>query len=276
MQLDFIIAGAAKCGTTALHNTISQLNKVSLPRVKETRFFEYDEVFANGLDWYQQLFDNPSQPMSYGEVAANYFYSDIALERIKQLAKPSLKIIVILRDPLDRLISEYKHHHRNGTLNRSLSYYLNNPDAKAEGTRNLPWHILVERSLYTPRIQKIYTLFPKKQIKLISSDFFKHQPQECINELCEFIQIEPQKITPTISNKAFTPRSRKLLGLINNSSILTKTLRQLIPSFRIRQYLRDFATQLNTSQKQSIIINKSDIQLAKTILEEHKAFDFKI
>ncbi len=289
MKLDFLVVGAAKSGTTSLYKTLCQVNELSLFRAKDVHFFDHDDIFSKGENWYWQQFDQAkvdqsnsrnSNKLIYGEVSANYLYSNIALTRISAFATPSVKIILLLRDPLQRLVSEYKHHFRNGLLKEKLHYYLNNPHAESEKTRYMPWHLLVERSLYAKAIQNLYSHFPEQQIKVINSHFFKQKPQECMKDICQFIgaksfTADAQVIQPVSTNKAFTPHSKRVMSVINQGSALTRSLKKLIPSFKARQYLRALAIKLNTASSSQLDVTETEVEQARKLLTELGAFEFK-
>jgi hypothetical protein len=120
--LDFIIVGAAKSGTTALYKYLHQHPEIFLPKIKEPRFFcceELDEKHIDGavckLDEYVRLFHEGG--MDYvngvaGEATPAYFDSRIAPYRIKELV-PNVKLICILRNPVDKSWSGYMMYRRD-------------------------------------------------------------------------------------------------------------------------------------------------------------------
>jgi hypothetical protein len=100
---DFFIAGAPKCGTTALFAYLSQHDSIFMPRIKEPKFFCTDLRTNGGVyapDEYRALFASAPAQCVTGEASTLYLYSKVAIERIMAY-NPDAKIIVMLRHPVD-------------------------------------------------------------------------------------------------------------------------------------------------------------------------------
>ena len=125
----FIIAGAPKCGTTALWNYLNEHPEVCMARIKEPRFFsqmpgELDKktigsgplrsgYFNRGINWYQSLFDSCQQLKARGE-ASTYYFSAIDSPILIESLIPKVRLIFILRDPVKRLYSHYWQEYKLG------------------------------------------------------------------------------------------------------------------------------------------------------------------
>ena len=108
---DFLGIGAPRCGTTMLDRLLRTHPALSLPRyTKEVHFF--DERHALGLDWYEDQFEpDEGDGCLRGEVTPHYLADDGAFARIEALeARP--RFLVMLRDPVDRMVSRYRHGRR--------------------------------------------------------------------------------------------------------------------------------------------------------------------
>ena len=131
---NFLIVGAAKCGTSALHNYLNQHPDVFMPsynekgmKVKEPRFLIKDLVkdrLHNGvwdLESYQALFNNVVNEKAIGESTVLYlYYYNEAIKNIKKYLGDDVKIIIMLRNPVDRAFSAYTHVSRS--LKEPLSF----------------------------------------------------------------------------------------------------------------------------------------------------------
>jgi Sulfotransferase domain len=106
---DFIIAGAQKCATTSLHYYLAQHPGLMGSRPKEVHFFDVEETYAKGLTWYSHNFPN-TKPLNgsllYFESSPSYLYEERVPARIHEL-NPSIKLILILRDPVQRAFSAW-------------------------------------------------------------------------------------------------------------------------------------------------------------------------
>ncbi|HZA66279.1 MAG TPA: hypothetical protein VE592_04975, partial [Geminicoccaceae bacterium] len=120
---NFVVAGAAKCGTTSLFHYLKQHPDVFLPAQKELHYFAYDHLSRNSggpggarsLDFacatreaYEAHYRAAGSQVAIGEVSPSYFYFDEVSERIEtELCAP--KIVIILRDPIEKAYSQYMH-----------------------------------------------------------------------------------------------------------------------------------------------------------------------
>src|SRR5580704_8422377 len=101
---DFFAVGPQRTGTTWLHEVMKP--HLGLPRgIKETDFFLKN--YSRGMRWYLECFEGYPPGLHLGEVDPNYFGEDIARERIAKDV-PNAKIVVTLRDPVDRAYSSYR------------------------------------------------------------------------------------------------------------------------------------------------------------------------
>jgi len=111
---NFLCAGAAKCGTTSLHAILAEHPQIFLPQRKEIHFFENNGNYSKGLDWYSKYFKNANEKKVIGEITADYMFFDYVPERIIEALGKNIKIIFMLRNPVDRSYSEYLFNVRRG------------------------------------------------------------------------------------------------------------------------------------------------------------------
>lgn len=107
---DFLVFGAMRAGTTSLHGLLASLPNLSLPNMKETDFFIHSKNWGLGPEWYRGLFQ-PSQDVLKGEVNPNYSKRDVFPEvpDLVRDANPGVRLIYLVRDPVLRAISHYRH-----------------------------------------------------------------------------------------------------------------------------------------------------------------------
>jgi len=125
-QPDFLLVGAQKSGTTWLWRVLDQHSGTDLPRKKEIHFFGGAENYRKGKEWYYNHFEDLDSSKVIGEASTTYLYDnvpfwynlsnsievDCSLPTIPELITnelPNIKILVILRDPVWRAVSAYKH-----------------------------------------------------------------------------------------------------------------------------------------------------------------------
>ena len=108
-KCNLVLAGFPKCGTSSLHEYLAIHPRISMSKLKEPHYFSIENNWNLGPDFHNSLFEanEKSDAVYFGESSTTYGLSDVALKRIKdQLHEP--KIIFIVRDPVERVISHYR------------------------------------------------------------------------------------------------------------------------------------------------------------------------
>ncbi|MFP5321574.1 MAG: sulfotransferase family protein [Acidimicrobiia bacterium] len=180
--VDFVVIGAMKCGTTSLHHYLAAHPDVSLPARKEVDFFFGRQPGGpgnrwRGLDWYEALFD-PEAPVR-GDVSPGYTSPDHpeAAAGIAEVA-PDARLVLLVRDPLDRAVSQYRHHRRDGTEPRSLADALLDPALH-----------YVRRSRYAERLVPFLERFPADRIAVVDHVALAGETRATVDALCRFLEI---------------------------------------------------------------------------------------
>jgi hypothetical protein len=227
-QPDFLIIGAQKCGTTSLFNYLSQHPELFLPDEKEVHFF--DLQYHLGIDWYRNIFNTGEEGRVKlkGEASPYYIFHPLVAERVFRHF-PGVKLIVLLRDPVDRAYSHYMHSRRMelepmGSFEdaiesepartwdekrRILSGEIENSDA----FRNFSY---ISRGLYFQQISHWLKYFPREQIYCIKSEELFTNPGPVYSELCSFLGISDYNNVKFEPQNAFSyaPLSKELRNKI--------------------------------------------------------------
>jgi hypothetical protein len=165
---DFIIIGAAKSGTTSLFRWLSEQQEVWVPDLKEPNFFSYDRIWSRGREWYGTVFAGASQSPLCGEASTSYTELQYAARTAPRMAEtiPEVKLIYVLRHPLERLRSHYRHEIQRGRERRQLA------DAVAEVENEY-----VGSSLYFTCLEPYVKFFRRDQICVVRfEDLVTHPP----------------------------------------------------------------------------------------------------
>ncbi len=205
--LDFMIVGAQKCGTTALSRFLSQHPDVCLSRVKETHLFDgplltgfasVDEV--NALQ--RPFFDHYQSETVVGEATPIYLY----WPRIAPLLaryNPRLKLIVLLRDPVDRAVSQHAmEKHRGGERRSLLAALVLEPlrlwwhRRDLSESSKLRVYSYVDRSRYSKQMKNLYKFFPKSQVLCLSSEQMKCQHVDTLRMVFRFLGVDENIAIP--------------------------------------------------------------------------------
>ncbi|MBE9039617.1 tetratricopeptide repeat protein [Oscillatoriales cyanobacterium LEGE 11467] len=195
---DFIIMGVGKCGTTALAKYLEQHPKVLFSIEKELHFFSKN--FKAGLDWYKAHFPSIPENRKFltGEATPWYFSSGGAEKRIFK-SLPHVKLILILRNPVDRAFSHYSMNVKLGREHRSFEEAIASeikvlqslPDVTKTNRENY-WktetgNLLM--GLYICFLEKWLALFPKEQILILRNEDLSQQPAETMQQVFQFLEL---------------------------------------------------------------------------------------
>lgn len=239
---NFIIIGAGKSGTTALYEYLAEHPQVFMSKVKETNFFalEGEQLVDPSQDpdqmhhypWsitsraaYEALFEGVTVEKAIGEVSPMYLYHPDAPAKIKE-SLPHVKLIVILRNPVDRLYSRYMHLARerrepsetfDECLNRDSIWWKRND--------------LIQEGFYYTHLQRYYDLFDPSQIKVYLYQELRKDPLALVQDLYEFIGVdgwfEPDlSVEYNVSGKIKNPILDRFIG---QNSILKSAIHTISP-----------------------------------------------
>jgi hypothetical protein len=116
---DFIVIGAMKSATTTLHEQLARQPRFFMSRPKEPNFFSDDLMYARGWEWYSSLFRSASAGDLRGESSTHYTKMPDYPRTVDRMVRdlPRLKLIYVMRHPIDRLMSQYVHEVTAGRLN---------------------------------------------------------------------------------------------------------------------------------------------------------------
>lgn len=250
---DFYIVGAQKCGTTALYSLLRQHKDVFLPHLKESHFFALGgarphpqittvkklntKVIWNEVD-YLELFSGAKERIC-GEVCSTYLYAkDAALEIAEK--RPDAKIVILLRNPVDRSFSAYNHMRARGVEHLSTFESAVAGDAKPIGTEWLAMAPYKDGSRYAAQVKRYLTAFGLDQVLIIKFDDFILDPISVANEVLKFIGLQPLNDDVKLEqiNKTHIIYNPLVRQILINQRFGIKTLRRLLPA-RIRGRLRE-------------------------------------
>ena len=174
---DFLGLGTQKGGTTYLHGLLGQHPQGQLANPKELQFFSLH--WARGVAWYGSHFDAVAPGQCCGEVTPYYLFHPLAPQRIQGLM-PQVKLIVLLRDPVERALSQYFHSRRLGLEPLELEAAIAaEPQRLADAAEHLAagkphrshqQHSYLSRSRYEQQIARFQELFKPEQLLILRSE----------------------------------------------------------------------------------------------------------
>lgn len=192
---DFLIIGAQKGGTTSLYYYLASHPQVIPAIRKEVDFWSWK--YAYGLDWYLAHFP-PVHQSAYltGEASPSYLNHPEAATRLKAI-NPQVKLIVLLRNPVDRAISHYYHWRRLGWEERTLADAIAAERAQLETEPNY-WRSeqnYLAAGVYVEFLQKWLKVFPQEQFLILSSEAFYTQTDATLDRVWKFLDLPEHQIS---------------------------------------------------------------------------------
>src|SRR5919108_5357536 len=184
---NLIVIGAAKCGTTSLHEYLDEHPEISMSREKELHFFVDGKNWGRGLAWYESHFDSaaPVRGESSPGYSAFPLYRGVP-ERMAETI-PEAKLIYLVRDPVQRIVSHYTHRTVNWPEMGTLEEALADPHIRE-------W--LVTPSRYWLQLEQYLSRFPAERILVVDSDELRASRIDVLARIFAFLDVDPSFRSP--------------------------------------------------------------------------------
>ena len=210
---DFLIIGAARSGTTSLYEYLIQHPSVIPGIGKEVYYF--DKEYAKGINWYRSFFPTKNKKLNIekqlqtkcitGEATPRYLYHPHSPKRVFEIL-PNVKLIVLLRNPVDRSYSHYQMEVSSG--NEELTFEeaieqeedrINDDMKKMEQDENyysvnFYRKSYITRGKYVQQLKRWLKFFPKDQILILKSEDLYSEPSKIYNQVLNFLNLPLHEI----------------------------------------------------------------------------------
>lgn len=229
---NFFIVGAVKCGTSSLYEYLKNTKGIFMSPIKEPHFFSVSVndnlIFLGAIrdkKKYLNLFKDVKDEIVIGEATTSYLWDPKAPKLIHDII-PNAKIIIMLRDPVERAYSHflkevstgYDNHPFSDSIKRALN---SPPDYSGR---------IIDGGLYCEQVKRFLDIFGRDQVRIyISEEFFKDARKTVIGIL-DFLKVssEPSSNTGTIYNAYVEPRG-KVSEVIIKNKLLRKASKYILP-----------------------------------------------
>jgi hypothetical protein len=211
---DFLIAGFNRSGTHSLFEYMNQHPNIKNANRREIHYFTLS--YWRGLNWYKSYFptkiykkqfENKSKSkLLTGEATPHYIFHPLAIKRIKQVI-PNVKLIIILRNPIDNVYSHYQYYKIRGVEKNSFEEvikedkqrfeileHLYNFDQVKEHSFKKVKMPYVSYATYVNYIKRLLEIFPRKQILFIKNTDLNENPQIVLKNIFDFLEIRQYKV----------------------------------------------------------------------------------
>ena len=206
MLPNYLVIGAPRCGTPWLARNLRKHPQVYLPNEKEVHFF--DRHYGKGIHWYEEIFKGRTEA-AIGEATSDYLFGEIIPKLIFENI-PNVKLIVSLRDPVERA---YSHHWYRILDNKLKGKSITFGEQLKKNKR------LLSESLYVPSLRRYLEFFPKSNILILRYEDISFDPDSYMQSIYRFLGIDKNFKSPYLKKvvNASATRSRsKLLHSISS------------------------------------------------------------
>jgi len=267
----FLCVGAQKSGTTSLHDILIQHPNLFLPEQKETKFFVRDEFYNLGIGYYEkQFFRKAKTGQLAGEIDPDYMYFHYAPQRISHCLGNKIKLIFILRNPVDRAYSHYWMSVRRGYEKLSFGdAVLKEPERLAVGSIFNKLHFsYLDRGRYCGQIENFLRYFPKENMKFIIFEDFVKNIETTVCSIFDFLGVRrDMELNFTVrSNPHSIPRFVMWRDFVYKPNALKKAGRFLLPFRGVRSSIISAIDKLNQKPVQVPLCPED---LRGDLLKEH-------
>jgi hypothetical protein len=262
---NFVIIGAPKCGTTSLHRYLSQHPDIYLPTQKELHFFTYPYIeqrtagprdlealrrMTRTFAEYSAHYEGVRRQSAVGEVSPSYLYFAEAADAIRERLG-AVKIVVILRNPVQKAYSQYLHLVRNDR--ETLGFYdalLAEERRSAEGWSDI-WRY-AESSLYTQRLKRYLEVFGAANVRILIFEEFFADTSGALRRLLAFLGVREVDLAASeVHHRSGKPRSRLLSSLLVKGGPASRVAGLLLPR-SLTEAVQKRLWALNTAEKDLI------------------------
>lgn len=276
----FLVVGTAKAGTTSLYHYLKQHPKINIP-IKETFFFMRDVYQNISLKYPKQRSDEPlykleeeylkayeNVPGMVGEIGTGYlYYYKESVPLIQKYLGEDVKILIILRNPIERCFSSYKHFTKDLFEVDTFEESLELESFRIAQNWDFMWHYKA-LGLYYEQVKYYQAHF--KHVKVVLYDDLKKNPQNLMSEILSFIGIEEpfEFKTEAVFNESGTPKSKWMHKLIVHDhwfkrNLITPIMKALFP-YALRDKIRKYIRNQN--------FKKSDIKMLPATRQKLQAY----
>lgn len=225
MKPNFLILGAQKSGTTSLYHYLNQHPDVYMSEPKEPHYFERKDEYTRGADFYwHKYFKGWNNQRAIGDGNPNNLYFPYVPQLIQHVL-PEAKLIMILRNPVDRAYSDWWMNYSSGEERLPFE----------RAFRETPDYL--DRGYYSRQINRYLALFPKSQVKIVFFEDLVDDPQSLARELWDFVEVDPSLCLKATRPRNVSWNSKRVASLIG--IILRLRLQRIAPEI-LRIYVRAF------------------------------------
>ena len=251
--LDFLVIGAHKSGTTTLFQYLRHHPRIFLPPEKEIAFFSNESWFTQGWDVFaEEFFSQASDDVLLGKVTPQYMAHSQVPQRIRE-AMPDVKLIALLRNPVDRAFSHFRMAVRTNSENRPFEQVIS--EAKKEDT--LTGYLSLGE--YGRILSRYRQYFPMDRLLILFADDLETRPQFVLDSIARYLGVDshtPKNLGTRYHVGGTSQRFPRLIPTVKRISPLWR-LWKLLPERRRRVIRFWFHTEFSSASQPPAQLSQS-------------------
>lgn len=290
-MVDLIIGGASKAGTTALYDMLKQRDEFFLPEKKELHYFSWPELsnttggpgdrhviaeIPSTLEEYLAFYRGKREGQIAVDISPSYLFHHNSADRMNA-ALPEVRVIFILRNPVDKVFSQYVHLVGEGRETLGFEDALVAESVRKEQGYSDMW-LYRESGFYADAIDHFQRVLGKNRVMIIIFEDFRRDPKAVLNDICTFAGLDGRQEfdTDLHANVSGAPRSLLLAKLISPNRF-TRFLRRIIPT-KVGVAIRRAVRHANTGRKPELSLStrrellecyRGDVRRLENLLNVH-------
>ncbi len=245
---NFYVVGAPKCGTTSIWAYLRKHPQVFLPKFKEPSYFisapplpGFEDTYCNGdLERYQGLYREANGHKAVGDCSPGYLWDQRSAQWIHEV-RPDGKIVILLRDPVDRAYSHYYMFALVGEEKSSFFDAVKRDNSASLAAAN-QWnnHLYLETGLYYEQVRRYVDIFGAEQVGIYLFEDMEKDPHGVMTAICNHIGVDPALLDADelaqVHNAGRVPRVKWLYDTAR-STLSFQARRKILPT-SLRQWMR--------------------------------------
>jgi Sulfotransferase domain len=236
----FFIPGAAKAGTSSLHEMLAQHPRIHMSRPKELHVFSHPDRAPQAATIYERIFPGPGDGQHRGESSTSYLVSRTAIDEIARRI-PDARFICLLRDPVARTISHYNWMRAQGLEWRPFRRAVMADRGRTFDVRRHyagNYRHYLQCSKYGSQVEHVLRRFDASSVLVVTTERFKENPTAVVHECFRFLGIDQlESVTPVWENRTPTRRWHPLPALLWSIACRIPRVRGTSVGNAIRQVL---------------------------------------
>lgn len=244
--IKLFIAGAQKCGTTSLKHYLGEHPEIYTHPQKEFAFFYDDREFEQGHEKaFDKYFMNENNCENIIAKNAGLYVKEEAIARLKN-HNPDCKIVLILRDPVERTYSAYNMEYNYGSLQEPFDHIID--VIKNKNSEDWKFNVLIGMSIYSQHLNMILRYFQRENVRIIDYSDLKNDSIKVTQDIYRWLEVDDTIIPQTNirHNQTFKTKSRFLSQLIKKvlgkENFFKTTARMFLPkkhAYQLGEMIRD-------------------------------------